>query len=248
MSNSNDRQFNRNFNVLLSHDLVYQNFILEDGRRIISTVKRNRKKDAHPISISLATKSSFVVNKLLPAFEKYGLNFVPILGTKSIIIAYKDSIELPSGFDDGFIIKEENQSPIFFKRNFEQDLTVQLEDYIDTMFRPERIQTMYLSGEGDSFILSVQNINDKTLIAPRALFSERGIEISDPSSIHIFQAIWPEFHLEVKYSDEEGQHLRAMLQIPVLEDKADDFFQIKRSYGDDKIAVQPYGKKLDIEG
>ena len=234
----------RNFNALLSHDRVFQNFILEDGRRLISTIKRNRKQDGAPVSISLATKSSFVVNKLLPYFEKYGTNFTPILGVKSIIISVK-SVELPSGFDDGFMIKEENQLPIFFKRDFEQDLAVQLEDPIETMFRPSKIQVMYLAGVGNNFILSVQNVSDKTMILPRELFSETGVKIIDPSNIHIIQAIWPELHLELKYSDEEGSYLKALLGISFVEENSDDFFQMKRAYGDDKIIITPYGKKVE---
>lgn len=231
----------RNFNVLLSHDRIYQNFIIEDGKRMLATLKRNRKQSANPVTISLATKSSFVVNKLLPVFEKYGLDLVPILGTKSIIIGLKNPMELPEGYDDGFIIVEEGKSNVFFKREFEKDFVFDLEDQVETMFRPGKIQVMYVRLGTDEFILSVQNLIDKTLVVPKNLFME-GMEISDASEISMIQAVWPELHLETHFSDEEGTTVRALLDLDVQTE--DEFLQIRRNYGDNKLTITPYGKRM----
>lgn len=232
----------RSFNVLLSHDRIFQNFIVEDGKRMLATLKRNRKQGANPVTISLATKSSFVVNKLLPVFEKYGLDLVPILGTKSIIIGLKNSMELPENYDDGFIIVESGKPNIFFKRDFEKDFIFELEDQVETMFRPGKIQVMYVRLGVDQFLLSVQNLIDKTLVAPKKLFEEGGMEISDASEISMVQAVWPELHLEVRFSDEEGTTVRALLDLNIQTE--DEFLQIRRNYGDNKLTVTPYGKRM----
>lgn len=231
----------RNFNVLLSHDRVFQNFIVEDGKRMLATLKRNRKQGANPVTISLATKSSFVVNKLLPVFEKYGLDLVPILGTKSIIIGLKNPMELPENYDDGFIIVEDGKPKVFFKREFEKDFIFELEDQVETMFRPGKIQVMYVRVGVDQFLLSVQNLIDKTLVTPKKLFGE-GMEISDASEISMIQAVWPELHLEVRFSDEEGTTVRALLDLNI--ETEDEFLQIRRNYGDNKLTVTPYGKRM----
>lgn len=232
----------RSFNVLLSHDRIFQNFIVEDGKRMLATLKRNRKQGANPVTISLATKSSFVVNKLLPVFEKYGLDLVPILGTKSIIIGLKNSMELPESYDDGFVIVEDGKPKVFFKREFEKDFIFKLEDQVETMFRPGKIQVMYVRVGIDQFLLSVQNLIDKTLVAPKKLFEEGGMEISDASEISMVQAVWPELHLEVRFSDEEGTIVRALLDLNI--ETEDEFLQIRRNYGDNKLTVTPYGKRM----
>lgn len=235
-------------NILLSHDYTKQNFLVENGSEIIGTVKRNRVGGKDPISVSIAVQSAWVVNKILPRFQEYGIQFNPILGRKSIILGV--SIDLPEeDFEHGIFIKNKDEDVIKFLKGEEfSETMIQLTNpENETIFRTEKIRSIFELTESKEFILSVQNKRDKTLILPRMIFAD-GCQINDPSSqISLLGSIWPELDLRISYSDENGSVLKSKSEIlkEILDSTSADYYQLKRTYGADNISINPYCSKME---
>lgn len=232
-------------NILLSHDYTKQNFLVETGAEIIGTIKKNRVGGKDPISVSIAVQSAWVVNKILPRFQEYGIQFNPILGRKSIILGVP--IELPNDFEHGIFIKNKDENVIRFLKGEEfSETIIQLTNpENETIFRTEKIRSIFESTESE-FILSVQNKRDKTLILPRIIFTD-GCHIDDPSSqISLLGSIWPELDLRISYSEENGSVLKSKSEIlkEILDSTSADYYQLKRTYGADSISVNPYCSKM----